>query len=270
MGLAAGLCLGVAILTRTTSLLFAPVVLAYLWPRWRRWLALLPGLLLGIGGAAAYNAYRYGNPLESGYEHGFGHNPWTAVWGWLVSPGHSIFLYDPILLPAAIGAILLWRRARRETLLLLVCIGVHLAAYSSWYDWSAGYSYAARFALDALPLAVVLAAPVIDAPRARLAALPFAAAGFLVTAACTFVNPLDLYGRAGYPPLVTWSLSHSFLPNVPWLYRTAGFDSWILRQAPPRHLLPLTVGLVAVLTAVAVGAALRMGTVHVDANKNKG
>lgn len=259
-GLAVGLCLGAAILTRTTSALFAPIVLAYVWPRWRRWLTVLPGLLLGIGGAAAYNVYRYGNLLESGYEHGFGHNPWDAVWGWLVSPGHSIFLYDPILLPAAVGAVWLWRRARRETALLLVCIGAHLAAYSSWYDWSAGYSYAARFALDVLPLAVVLAAPIIDAPRARLAAVLFAATGFFITAACTFVNPIDLYGRAGYPPQVTWSFSHSFLPNVPWLYHNAGFDSWLLEQAPQQDLLPLTVGLVAFLTAVTVGAAVRVTT----------
>jgi hypothetical protein len=62
---------------------------------------------------------------------------------------------------------------------------------------------------------------------------PFLSMMALGTAACTFVNPLDLYGRAGYPPQVTWSMPHSFLANVPWLYHHAGFDSWVLQQAPP-------------------------------------
>ena len=84
-------------------------------------------------------------------------------------------------------------------------------------------------------------------------------ARFLITAACTFVNPLDLYGRAGYPPQVTWSMSHSFLANVPWLYQHAGFDSWVLQQAPPLlRLLPITVSLVAFLTVAVVGATLHM------------
>jgi hypothetical protein len=258
-GLAVGLCLGMAILTRTTSVVFAPIALTYLGPPWQRWLGVLPGLILGLGGTAAYDAYRYGHPLESGYEQGFGHSPWDALWGWLVSPGHSVFLYDPILLLAIVGALWLWRRARRETALLLACIGAQVVLYSTWSDWSGGYSYAARFLLDVLPLGVVLAAPVIAAPRTRPAVWLCAGAGFLITAACTFVNPLDLYGRAGYPPQVTWSLPHSFLANVPWLYHHAGFDSWVLQQAPPLfRLLPITVGLVAFVTVTAVGAALHM------------
>src|SRR5205807_5146838 len=84
---------------------------------------------------------------------------------------HSVFLYDPILLLAIVGAMWLWRRARRETALLLACIGAQVALYSNWSDWSGGYSYAARFLLDILPLGVVLAAPVIAAPRTRPAAL---------------------------------------------------------------------------------------------------
>jgi hypothetical protein len=54
-------------------------------------------------------------------------------------------------------------------------------------------------------------------------------------------------------------MPHSFLANVPWLYQHAGFDSWVLQQAPPLlSLLPITVGLVAVVTVTAVGAALQM------------
>src|SRR5438270_7824246 len=57
--------------------------------------------------------------------------------------------YDPILLLAIVGALWLWRRARRETALLLACIGGQVVLYSTWSDWSGGYSYPASRQLNA-------------------------------------------------------------------------------------------------------------------------
>src|SRR2546423_143012 len=57
--------------------------------------------------------------------------------------------YDPILLLAIVGALWLWRRARRETALLLACIGAQVVLYSTWSNWSGGYSYPASRQLNA-------------------------------------------------------------------------------------------------------------------------
>ena len=95
------------------------------WERLRRtvrqW---LPALGLPIGAAllwvAYYNNLRTGSPFVTSYGGVTFSNPLLDGLGrQLLSPGKGFFWYDPILLAALPGLVLLWRRDRPVTILIL-------------------------------------------------------------------------------------------------------------------------------------------------------
>jgi hypothetical protein len=223
-GLIAGGCVGIAILLRTSSVIFVPLLLLYLWPRWP---AALPGILAAGVLTLGYNYLRFGSFLESGYEPGFGRAPWEAWLGYLISPSRSVFLFNPVLLLAIPGAIWLAPRLRREALLVVALILVQVGLYGAWWAWDGGQSLGPRFLIPALPLATLLIAPAFDRHRWRLALIGLAVLSFAMQIACNLANPNDVFyetvSRQNIPlSAVNWQIS----PSIP-----ANLDG----LQPPRH-----------------------------------
>jgi hypothetical protein len=120
---------------------------------------LLPGVALVLG----YNVARFGTPLATGYgdESSAFTTPLLAgMYGLLMSPGKSLFLYAPPALLALPGAWRLWQRQRTTTLLLMALVGAHVVLYAPWHDWDGGGVWGPRLLLPIVPLLVALAAPV--------------------------------------------------------------------------------------------------------------
>jgi len=193
--LIAGACMALAIMAKTSALIFVPPMMLYALPdpqgswRPRIRLGVVPFLLavsLGIVAVGAYNYLRFGNWLETGYGlEGAGSGfvrSWDsffyALYGFLLSPGKSVFLYNPVLLA---GFVLLpWfsRHYPREGFLILACSVLVLVFHSNLViSWYGGWSWGPRFLLPVFPLALLpiaavqRAAPGTDTRPIRLSHL---------------------------------------------------------------------------------------------------
>ncbi|MBN1564884.1 MAG: hypothetical protein JXA10_13640, partial [Anaerolineae bacterium] len=158
----AGIVFGIGILTRAAFAIYLPaliwlIVRSHPAQRWRDRAIRLVVFGAGIAPFAAlllwHNAYRFGDPLQFGYEEeGFTTPVWEGVVGLLISPGKSVFLYAPPL----ILSVILWPRFRRVYpalgAFLAVAWGSALVFYGAWWAWHGGWCWGPRFLVPLLPL----------------------------------------------------------------------------------------------------------------------
>jgi hypothetical protein len=122
-----------------------------------------PLLLIGLG-LIAFNLFRYGDPLNTGYlpNETFSGVLWEGVLGQLVSPGRGLLLYSPILLLSFWGFLPLVRRCKAEAVMALSVIIIHLLLYGKWFMWHGGYAWGPRFMIPTLPFWTIFLAPVFE------------------------------------------------------------------------------------------------------------
>jgi hypothetical protein len=196
--LMAGACMALAIMAKTSALIFVPPIMLYSLlaqqGSWRARIKLgvvlfLLAVSLGILVVGAYNYLRFGNWLETGYgAEGAGtafdrnwHSFFYALYGFLLSPGKSVFLYNPVLLLSFLLLPRFSRRHPREGFLILACSVLVLVLHSNLFiSWYGGWSWGPRFLLPVFPLALLpiaavqTAAPGTDARPIRLKQLVLA------------------------------------------------------------------------------------------------
>jgi hypothetical protein len=271
-GFLAGACFGLAILFRTTSVLYVPLAILYWWPSsWRQiramtvhWLWPSVGIASGVIITLAYNLYRFGNPFETGYEPGFGRAPWEALLGYILSPSRSLFLFAPVLLLALPGAVYLWRARTfaRETLYLIGLAVIPIAIYSTWWAWDGGASLGPRFLLPSVPVAILLVAPLIGRPSQhgrrlwRITLIGLGVVGFLVQLLSNLPTTADVFGALsqGHPDLsgINWQWSQSLLANLGPVYMQREIDSVVMRTLPIHNALLLAIIFAVACTALVV------------------
>ncbi len=133
----------------------------------------------GVPGAIvflAYNHARWGSPFDTGYGETLGlmrEHPVAGLWGLLLSPGKSVFLFSP---PLVIGALAIVRFARdhRRPALALALVGIPpLFFYVRFLSWSGDYCWGPRYLTYLVPLllvpAVITAWPAIVRSRVLIA-----------------------------------------------------------------------------------------------------
>ncbi len=100
-----------------------------------------------------YNDYRFGKLLVTTYG-GLGyHNPlWTGLDGFLFSPGKSIFIFNAIAIPGAIGLIVLAAKHQPFAILALALIIPRLLLFSKLDVWQGGLAWGPRFLMPVIPL----------------------------------------------------------------------------------------------------------------------
>jgi len=163
----AALWLAAGLLTRhELGLAIAPVA-AWLWwsgrpsaaERWQRLRAFVPVLAAGLAIWLALNAYRFGNPLDTGHLRdpvpGFGSPILDGLLGLLFSPAASLFLYSPVAALGLAGLFVLSRRDRATAALLLSFIAMFVVFYATLGNWLGGRSYGSRYLLIVLPFLAV-------------------------------------------------------------------------------------------------------------------
>lgn len=189
--LAGAACLGYAALTRHELFLIGLPVLVWLVLESpstaklaRRGLA----FALPFGAAfcvwIAYNYVRFGHPLDTGLMRdpgiGFDAPLLTGLHGLLLSPGRSLFLFDPVLLASIPALVWLWRRDRNSAFLLGGSALLLLIVIAKMRVWDGGESYGPRYLVPAIPLLAVATTPWLAAGKGRRLVAALAFAGLLV------------------------------------------------------------------------------------------
>lgn len=102
-----------------------------------------------------YNWARFGSPLTNcpmdPNKLSLAELP-VGLYGFLLSPGKSIFLYVPAVLLALAGLAALRRRDRLLAAAVLAVAACHILIYAAWTDWPGGWTWGPRFLISALPV----------------------------------------------------------------------------------------------------------------------
>jgi hypothetical protein len=117
-----------------------------------------------------HNWLKTGSIWDSGYQirNGvFSGDLFAGLYGLLLSPGKSAFLYSPPLILAVLGARTAWQRRRHETLFLAGIIGISLVFNAKFRHWHADYCWGPRHLTAVTPLALLLALPWLPEALAR-------------------------------------------------------------------------------------------------------
>ncbi|HEX6838318.1 MAG TPA: hypothetical protein VF334_17195, partial [Polyangia bacterium] len=148
---------GVLVNSKLVNVLFLPFVVWYVVDRaYRRgqldriWRA-LPLAVLVFGELSAlllwHNYVKTGSLFDSGYQikNGvFSGDLFAGLYGLLLSPGKSAFLYSPPLVLAVLGARTAWLRRRAETAFLVAIVVVSLLFNAKFRHWHADYCWGPR------------------------------------------------------------------------------------------------------------------------------
>lgn len=167
-----GVWVGFALLTRHELMLAVVPLVAFFWlsarpgSAWLRQVAKLgTGLLPALIGWLSYNTWRFGHPLDAGYMRdavpGFGSSLLEGLYGLLLSPSASLFVYCPVALAGMVGMADLWKRDRPLAVLLGGNLGALLLFYAQLGNWMGGRSYGPRYLVPVLPLLCVGLAPLV-------------------------------------------------------------------------------------------------------------
>lgn len=177
---ASGLCLGFSLFTKYQMVLYCPVLWFYLILLRREkgkrdiaglardtLLLALPVVLFGLGDLWV-NWIKFGSLTSTGYEQesspwaGLSHVP-MGLHGFLLSPGKSVFLYNPLLLLWPFAIVPFHRAHRSESLLGLVAMGATLLFYAPLYWWHGDWAWGPRYLVPVIPLLVLGLAPLAQA-----------------------------------------------------------------------------------------------------------
>jgi len=244
-------------ITKVTSLIFAPgFVLAVLADRGldsRTRLRVAIALLVGIAAAVAihlaWNAHRFGDPFDFGYDAAetipqMPPQPFRladvprGLVVLLATPGKSLLLWAPVLLLAAASAKEFWRREPAIAAALGVTLATGLVFYASYLFPEAGYSHGPR---QLVPLVPLLLLPAVARPIdswSRSALIVCSVVGFSIALLATSVSFLEdqgigsdlgagarlaYYDRVDPPPGRQWNRYR--LGYIPFL-RTLSSGQW--------------------------------------------
>jgi hypothetical protein len=160
-----GVSIGLAALTKPGSLVYVPVLAAYLIyvirtePKRDFFACLLTfaiPLAIGVVGMMAYNWWRFESPLDTGYRN----MGWTfpflkGLYGLLASPGKGYLLYNPISLGAIVGAFFFWRRHRPEFWVITGVVVTSLVFLAKYDHWHGGGCWGPRLLLPITPFLIL-------------------------------------------------------------------------------------------------------------------
>src|SRR5579872_874564 len=200
-----GLLLGALVWVRFTHLLVALIAcLALIAVEKHLRSATIVSVLVGCAVAAtlAYNYHLYGNAFQFGYpdfaEGGRRLNSFTTpayigLYGMLFSPGKSILLYMPLVIPAFWGVRQLSARNRGLAIVAVVLPISTLLFFMTLTNWEGGRSTGSRYLLPSVMLLCLGVAPLLEAgsKRVQLGVKIAAAVGLfvqIVTIATSFLE----------------------------------------------------------------------------------
>jgi hypothetical protein len=137
-------------------------------------LAFAAPIAAALAAIMAMNYTRFGDvlafhPSVAGLTYRLSNLP-LGLYGNLLSPGRSLFLFAPPVVFALFSYGRFYRRWRAEALLFAALVAIYLLPYSAYDGWPGGWSWGPRFLLATVPL-LVIPLGYFATSRARLAAV---------------------------------------------------------------------------------------------------
>jgi hypothetical protein len=166
----AGLAFGWAMLAKPVAVLALP---GLAWVAWRRRpapataFAFAAGPALALAAILAYNALRYGNPLETGYStavQAYAIPFLMGLFGLLFSAGKGVLWYSPALAFAGAGASRFGKRHPDVFAMALGTFAIHLVFYSIQQNWDGDWCWGPRYLVPCVPFLMLLALPLFEEP----------------------------------------------------------------------------------------------------------
>lgn len=110
------------------------------------------------------NLSRYGNMFQSGYHplETFSTPLQEGLYGLLISPGRSLFLYSPILLLSIVSLPAFFKRHPIEAALGLSVFASYCLLFAKWHMWYGGLAWGPRFLVPTIPFLIVWLAPAAE------------------------------------------------------------------------------------------------------------
>ena len=120
-------------------------------------------LLAGLALLGLYNYARFYSLFNFGYgNEGFTTPILAGLQGILLSPGHSLFLYSPILILAITGSWLLFNKNRLFMIAMLASVLGYIIMASLWDSWFGGTVWGSRLVVPIIPLLGVFVGAVVN------------------------------------------------------------------------------------------------------------
>lgn len=183
----AGGAIGMAILTRPTTVLVLPALAALLLVRSSRRAEPIHLQQIATGAMAAilaatpfvtaslwYNAYRFGSPFETGYglfaeragvDFFFGTDLAVGLAGFLASPAKGFFFYSPVTILGVLGFMPFFSRHRNVAISFLLVILAYLLFLSGNIYWHGDWTWGPRYLLAITPYLTIPAAALLAKGR---------------------------------------------------------------------------------------------------------
>jgi hypothetical protein len=180
--LVAGLILGLATIVRPTDGLAIPVFAAAVLVRdgktaLRSAFVICAAAVVGVGILLIHNAVLFGSPFQFGYPEAaegakrlntFETPLWKGFYGFLFSPGKSVFLFAPPMILALAGWRRLWKMERGAATVAMALPLVYLFFYARYTQWEGGYCVGPRYLVPSIALLCLGLGPMLEAVSARV------------------------------------------------------------------------------------------------------
>jgi len=204
-----------SVFTVWVAFLAVPLFVSWsaIWSR-RSLLLVLAPMAVSLGFLGWYNDLRFNKILIGTYgpSGGFVTPLWHGLDGLLLSPGKSLFVFDPLTVMGVIGLVVLFVgragvRNRPFGVLCLLLVVPRILFFSKWGVWDAGVVWGPRFLLPVVPVLTLALIPVLQAtdPRriigvvVRAVTVVLALAGVLVNALSVRVPYGEWWGAVANP-----------------------------------------------------------------------
>lgn len=252
----AGLVLGLGTMVRPTNVLAIAVFAAAVLvrggrPAFRIAFVLIATSAIGVLALLTHNAVLFGGPFEFGYPataegakrlNTFDTPLWKGLYGFLLSPGKSVFVFAPPVILALAGLRRLWKLDRGAATLAVSFPLIYLLFYARYTQWEGGYCVGPRYMVPSIVLLCVGLGPVLSAKAASKTriAVPLLVLGAFVQSvslATSFMEDQVPHGHY-YDANWTYRLSYSLSGQIHLLWKYMndaeparlglGWDRWFV------------------------------------------
>jgi len=177
--LIAGLIIGLATMVRPTNVLAIPVFAAAVFVRdgkrdgrssLRTAFFFCAASAVGVAPLLLYNALLFGGPFQFGYPtmaegakrlNTFDTPLLKGLYGFLLSPGKSIFVFAPPAILALAGLRRLWKLERGVATVAILFPLVYLLLFARYTQWEGGYCVGPRYMVPAIVLLCLALGPML-------------------------------------------------------------------------------------------------------------